>query len=124
MVLANTTLEVAEACSGIRSLVSLITLGIVYSYFTDRRTWVRGVVTLSTIPIAIAANGLRVAGTGIAAHYYGPEAATGFIHEFSGWVVFVVASALLVLVLTVIRMVAPETRQPAILVPQPVESHS
>ena len=124
MVLANTTLEVAEACSGIRSLVSLITLGIVYSYFTDRRNWVRVVVTLSTIPIAIAANGLRVAGTGIAAHYYGPEAATGFIHEFSGWVVFVVASALLVLVLTVVRTLAPEHRQAPLPIPQPVESPS
>src|SRR5687767_2253733 len=70
IILANTTLEVAEACSGIRSLVSLLTLGIIYSYFTDTRSWVRGVITFATIPIAIIANGLRVAGTGIAAHYY------------------------------------------------------
>lgn len=91
IVLAHTTLEVAEACSGIRSLVSLITLGIVYGYFTDSRTSVRVLIALSTIPVAIVANGLRVAGTGIAAQVYGPEAAEGFFHEFSGWVVFVVA---------------------------------
>ena len=91
IVLAHTTLEVAEACSGIRSLVSLITLGIVYGYFIDNRTVVRVVIALSTIPVAIIANGIRVAGTGIAAQYFGPAAAEGFFHEFSGWAVFVVA---------------------------------
>ena len=91
--LANTTLEVAEACSGIRSLISLLTLGIVYGYFTDSRTWVRVVIALSTVPIAIVANGLRVAGTGILAHAKGPEVALGFFHTFSGWLMFVVAFA-------------------------------
>lgn len=93
IVLAHTTLEVAEACSGIRSLVSLITLGIVYGYFTDSRTSVRVLIALSTVPVAIIANGLRVAGTGVAAQLYGPAAAEGFFHEFSGWVVFIVAFA-------------------------------
>lgn len=93
IILAHTTLEVAEACSGIRSLVSLITLGVVYGYFTDHRISVRVLIALSTIPVAIVANGLRVAGTGIAAQVYGPAAAEGFFHEFSGWVVFVVAFA-------------------------------
>ena len=82
LILANTSLEVAEACSGIRSLVSLITLGIVYGYFADSRLWVRLVVVASTIPVAIISNGARVAGTGIAAHYMGPEAAAGLAqHE-------------------------------------------
>ena len=107
MILANTTLEVAEACSGIRSLVSLLTLGIVYSYFTDSRQWVRLTATLATIPIAIAANGLRVAGTGIAAHYYGADAATGFFHTFSGWLVFVVAFVLLFIVMSALQLVVP-----------------
>ena len=87
------TLEVAEACSGIRSLISLLTLGIVYGYFTDPRRWVRLMIAASTIPIAIVANGVRVAGTGILAHYYGAEAAQGFFHTFSGWLVFVLAFA-------------------------------
>jgi exosortase len=95
LVLANTSLEVAEACSGIRSLVSLLTLGIVLGYFTDSRIWMRVAIALSTIPIAIVANGGRVAGTGIAAHHFGPEAAQGFLHEFSGWMVFVVAFLLM-----------------------------
>jgi exosortase len=107
IVLANTTLEVAEACSGIRSLVSLLTLGIVFGYFSDSRLTARTAIALSTIPIAIVANGLRVAGTGLAAHYYGAEAAQGFFHTFSGWLVFVVAFAMLFLVVQVVRYVAP-----------------
>jgi exosortase len=108
--LATTTLEVAEACSGIRSLISLLTLGIVFGYFTDRRGWVRAVIALSTIPIAVVANGLRVAGTGIAAHFYGAAAAEGFFHTFSGWLVFVVAFLLLFAVERVLRMVIPAPR--------------
>ncbi len=107
IVLANTSLEVAEACSGIRSLVSLLTLGIIYSYFTDERPWVRVAVTLSTIPIAIVSNGLRVAGVGVAAHYFGGEVATGFVHTFSGWVLFVVAFVFLFAVMRTVQLLAP-----------------
>lgn len=108
MVLAHTTLEVAEACSGIRSLVSLLTLGIVYGYFMDSRGWVRWLLALSTVPIAVVTNGLRVAGTGIAAHYYGPEAAEGFLHTFSGWLVFVAALALLFALREVLNRLSPD----------------
>jgi exosortase len=107
IVLADTSLEVAEACSGIRSLVSLLTLGILYGYFTDPRPWMRVVIALSTIPIAIAANAARVTGTGVLAHYYGSEAAEGFFHTFSGWLVFVVAFILLFLVARVLARLAP-----------------
>jgi exosortase len=105
--LANTSLEVAEACSGIRSLISLLTLGIVYGYFADSRVWVRVILALGTIPIAIAANGIRVAGTGIAAHYYGPEAAQGFFHTFSGWIIFVAAFIMMFIFYRVIALIAP-----------------
>jgi exosortase len=96
--LANTNLEVAEACSGIRSLVSLLMLAIVLGYFTEPRTPARVAIALSALPIAIAANASRVAGTGIASHWLGPEAAEGFFHMFSGWLMFVVAFAGLVAV--------------------------
>lgn len=91
LILANATLEVAEACSGIRSLVSLFTLGIVFGYFADRRVWVRAVIALSAIPVAIIANGLRVASAGVAAHNYGTEGVEGVFHDVSGWVVFGIA---------------------------------
>jgi exosortase len=105
--LAHTQLEVAEACSGIRSLISLITLGIVYGYFSTPSTALRIVLTLGTIPIAIVANALRVAGTGVAAHLYGPEAAEGFFHSFSGWLVFVAALATLFVVHRLLRWLLP-----------------
>ncbi len=93
--LANTTLEVAEACSGIRSLVTLLALSTTLAYFTQRRFWRAMALILSAVPIAIVANASRVAGTGILAHYYGPQVAQGFLHTFSGWVLFLVATALL-----------------------------
>jgi len=111
LILANTQLEVAEACSGIRSLVSLVTLGLVYGYFSDQRFWVRAVIVASTVPIAILANGARVAGTGIAAHYFGPKAAEGFFHEFSGWALFVVAFVMMLVVQKLILRIAPAPTQ-------------
>jgi len=107
LILANTTLEVAEACSGIRSLVSLLTLAIVLGYFSDPRGWVRTLVALSSVPVAIVTNGFRVAGTGIAAHKIGAAAAEGFFHEFSGWLVFVSAFMLMLALQRVIVRVAP-----------------
>jgi exosortase len=110
LILANTTLEVAEACSGIRSLISLLTLGIVFGYFADSRGWVRSLIALSSVPVAIVANGARVAGTGIAADYMGPAAAEGFFHEFSGWMVFVAAFAMMIIIQRAILLVAPRPR--------------
>jgi len=118
IVLANVSLEVAEACSGIRSLISLLTLGIVYGYFADSRLSVRFVVALSTIPIAIASNGLRVAGTGIAAHYWGPQAAEGFFHTFSGWLMFVVAFCMMFVVTRLIIRIVPQPSRG--LLPDPI----
>ena len=107
IVLASTTLEVAEACSGIRSLISLLALGIVYGYFSDPRHLARLALALVTVPIAIAANALRVAGTGIAAHFIGAAAAEGFLHTFSGWLMFVAAAGILVMVHRLMLRVAP-----------------
>ncbi len=91
--LPTRSLEVAEACSGIRSLVSLLMLGIVLGYFTERRTGARIIIALAAIPIAIVANAARVAGTGLASELVSPAAAEGFFHTFSGWLMFVVAFA-------------------------------
>jgi exosortase len=103
--LAHTTLEVTEACSGIRSLLSLFTLGVLYGYFANPHRVPRILIALMSVPIAIVANGLRVAGTGIAAQYFGPAAATGFFHEFSGWTVFMTSFAMLVAVASLFRVV-------------------
>ena len=112
LTLAHTQLEVAEACSGIRSLVSLITLGLVYGYFIDPRGWVRTLIVVSAVPVAIVANGARVAGTGMAAQWIGPEAAQGFFHEFSGWIVFIFAFIMILVIQRLILKFAPRTKQP------------
>ena len=82
-------LEVAQACSGIRSLMSLTTLAIMYGYLIEQRVWVRVALAVASIPIAVAANGLRIVGTGLIVQYWDPEKAEGFFHLFSGWLVFV-----------------------------------
>ena len=88
-------LEVAEACSGIRSLMSLTTLAIIYGYLLEPRVWVRVVLALGSIPIAVIANSLRIVGTGLLVQYWDPEKAQGFFHTFSGWLIFVVSLVLL-----------------------------
>jgi exosortase len=101
--LAHTTLEVTEACSGIRSLLALFALAVMYGYFADSRSFPRFLIALSSIPIAIMANGLRIAGTGIAAHYIGPSVATGFFHAFSGWTIFMTSFVMLMAVSNAVK---------------------
>jgi len=99
-------LEVAEACSGIRSLMSLFTLAVFYGYFLERRPARRVILALASIPIAVAANAVRIVGTGLCVQYWNPEKALGFFHEFSGWVMFVVSLGSLYLVHVAMRFLA------------------
>jgi len=103
-------LEVAEACSGIRSLMSLFTVAVIYGYFLERKTWRRVVLALSSLPIAVAANGARIFGTGLCVQYWDPQKAMGFFHEFSGWLMFLVSLACLYLVHTAMRLCTPKAR--------------
>lgn len=94
-------LAVVEACSGIRSLMTLVTLALIYAYFTQPPqtkvyATVRAIIlVLAAVPIAILTNALRVSGTGVLAHYYGTRVADGFFHSFSGWVIYIVAALML-----------------------------
>jgi exosortase len=92
---AQTQLEVAEACSGIRSIMAYIMLSILFAYFMDRGWWKKAIIILSAVPLALFANIARVTGTGILAHFFGGQVATGFLHEFSGMVVFALGFILL-----------------------------
>jgi exosortase A len=94
--LTGTTLEVAEACSGIRSLQALFALSTVFAYLSQQSWPKRTILVLMSVPIAITVNALRVSGTGLIAEHFGVEAAEGFYHSFAGWLVFVVAFAVLV----------------------------
>jgi exosortase len=112
-------LEVVEACSGIRSLMTLVTLAVVFAYFTHPNEggtdgengvgkgggwlsqlkrysfWRSLLIVLSAVPIAILTNAMRVSGTGVLSRYYGTKVADGFFHSFSGWVIYIVAFLLL-----------------------------
>ena len=94
--LASQKLSVVEACSGIRSLLSLSFLSLVYAYFFDKRPMMRLYLLLATIPIAIIANAGRVTATGVLSEI-DPKLAQGVFHEMEGWVVFVIAGILLAL---------------------------
>ena len=91
--LPSRSLEVVEACSGIRSLISLLMLAIVVGYVAERRIGARMTIALSAVPLAIIANAARVAGTGLVGEWVSPAAADGFFHTFSGWLMFVMAAA-------------------------------
>jgi exosortase len=92
--LPHQRLSVVEACSGIRSLLSLSFLSLIYAYFFDRRVWMRWLLTAATIPIAIAANAARVTLTGLLGEFRA-DLARGFFHSLEGWVLFLAALALL-----------------------------
>jgi len=92
--LASQKLSVVEACSGIRSLLSLSFLSLVYAYFFDSRVWMRWVLLAATIPVAIIANAGRVTITGILSEV-NPELARGFFHSLEGWIIFLIALVLL-----------------------------
>ena len=88
--LSGKRLSVVEACSGIRSLLSLTFLSLAYAYFFDSKVWMRGVLLVASVPIAVGANSFRVSLTGLLTEYK-PEWAEGFFHSVEGWVVFLIA---------------------------------
>ncbi len=109
--LPSMQLEVAEACSGIRSLMSLFAVAVFYGYFLERNTWRRVVLALASIPIAVFANAARIVGTGFCVQYWNPDKAVGFFHEFSGWLMFIVSLTCLYLVHTLMRLRIPASRR-------------
>lgn len=109
--LPRMSLEVAEACSGIRSLVSLFTLSIFYGYFLEKSVGRRALLALASIPIAIAANATRIVGTGLCVQYWDPDRAVGFFHEFSGWLMFLVSLACLYFVHRSMSLLPARRRQ-------------
>ena len=89
--------EVAQACSGIRSLLSLLALGVAYAYFAEERSWMRVLLIILMLPIAILTNAVRIMTACLLGYQVGAEWAEGFVHSFSGWLIFVFATAILYL---------------------------
>ena len=88
-------LNVAEACAGLRLLVAFIALGVAFAYLSDKPVWQRLVLIGSTVPIAVFCNMVRVSGTGLLFRFVHRDMAKGFYHEFAGWVMLLVAMAIL-----------------------------
>lgn len=101
--LPSMALEVAEACSGIRSLMSLVTLAIMYGYLMEKRLWVRWLLAIASIPIAVAANSFRIIGTGLLVQYWDADKAEGYFHASWGWIIFVISLVLLYAVHGLVR---------------------
>ena len=101
-------LEVAEACSGIRSLMSLLALAIIYGFLMEKRLWVRWVLALASVPITVFANDVRIIGTGLLVQYWDPQAAEGYFHASWGWIIFVVSLIMLYALHALIRFLFPE----------------
>ncbi len=95
--LGFTQLQVVDACSGLRYLIPLIVMGLLLAYFYRAAFWKRTLVVLSTIPLSILTNSLRIALTGVVHEQWGPELAHGFFHDFSGWLIFLVSLGALLL---------------------------
>jgi exosortase len=100
--MAHQTLNVGEACSGIRSLVSLFTLAVIMVSFFRYRTFARIVFVASAAGVAIIANGLRISGAGLLGFYFGQRFTIGYWHMLEGWFVFVFAFMLLFMELKLI----------------------
>ena len=110
--LASQKLSVAEACSGIRSLLSLSFLSLVYAYFFDKKVWMRWALLVGVFPIAILANAARVTITAILSEEVNPELAHGFFHTFEGWVIFLIAFVMLLALHAATNRVYKSLRRP------------
>jgi exosortase len=108
----HTQLEVAEACSGIRSIMSLTMLSVIFAHLSGNGWWRKVLLIFSAIPIAMLANILRVSGTGILAHFFGDKVARGFLHEFSGVAIFVFGLLLLFLVFNLLNRIGNSNPRP------------
>jgi exosortase len=111
--LPNAQLEVAEACSGIRSLFSLLTLTMVYGYLAETKIGVRVLLAFMAVPVSVFANALRIAFTGLMVEDWGVERAEGTIHALSGWLVFVASLALIFLLHRLVQILWPGPSEPA-----------
>ncbi len=101
--LANTSLEVIDACSGIRSLTSLIALTWLFAFIAEFSLWKKWILFLSAIPIAVMVNVIRLTITGMMAAWIGPESAHGFLHDMSGMIIFISALILVFFVFFILQ---------------------
>lgn len=103
-------LEVAEACSGLRYLFPLMTLGFIMAYFYKAAMWKRAIVFCSSIPVTILMNSLRIGVIGVMVDRWGKSMAEGFLHDFEGWMIFMASAAVLLLEIVVLSRIGRDAR--------------
>ena len=111
--LPNLVMNVVDACSGIRSLISLLAVGVILAYLILPTRWIKVVVVLLVPPVAVLTNALRVTAAGVLAHYYGPETLEGVMHDFVGWLVFMLGFIILLAITLGLKKLYPEGRSQA-----------
>lgn len=103
-------LQVVEACSGLRYLFPLMTLGFIMAYFYQAAFWKRAVIFFSTIPITVLMNSFRIGVIGVTVEYFGQGAAEGFLHDFEGWVVFMACFGVLFIEMWLLMRITGDRR--------------
>jgi exosortase D (VPLPA-CTERM-specific) len=118
--LGNYQLQVVEACSGLRYLFPLMSLGFISAYLYQAAWWKRGILFFSTIPITILMNSFRIAVTGLLVDNWGAQMAEGFLHDFEGWLIFMACGFLMLLeVLLMERLTSRQKLSQVFAVPVP-----
>lgn len=107
--LGSYKLQVVEACSGLRYLFPLMVLGFLAAYFFQGAWWKRAVIMLSTIPLTIVINSLRIGLIGITVEYWGPAMAEGLLHDFEGWFMFMLCIVLLIAEMALLTRIGGES---------------
>ncbi|MBN2034954.1 MAG: VPLPA-CTERM-specific exosortase XrtD [Deltaproteobacteria bacterium] len=107
--LGFTQLQVVDACSGLRYLFPLMVMGLLLAYFYKAALWKKVVLVVSTVPLTIIINSLRIAATGVLYRYWGAAVAEGFFHGFSGWLIFIFALAVLLIEMAILGKIGPPT---------------
>jgi EpsI family protein len=105
-----TRLQVVDACSGLRYLFPLLIMAVLLAYFYRAALWKKSLLVLSAVPLTVLTNSFRIAATGVLYEIWGPAAAEGFFHGFSGWLVFIFGLALLLLEMGVLKKIFPEEK--------------
>jgi exosortase D (VPLPA-CTERM-specific) len=108
--LGNFKLQVVEACSGLRYLFPLMTLGFIAAYFFSAPFWMRLIVFLSTIPITVFMNSFRIGMIGVLVEYWGNAMAEGFLHDFEGWVIFMACTVVLMIEMWLLTRLSRERK--------------
>ncbi len=109
--LPNLVMNVVDACSGIRSLISLLAVGVILAYLILPNRWVKVLVVILVPPVAVLTNALRVTLAGVLSQWVGPETLEGVMHDFVGWLVFMAGFVLLLLITLLLKKVSPPRKE-------------